>query len=125
MKLDDLSRYVIDYVNDNKLGIISYYKLHNLLAIIQAHYMLNFDRKCFKEGYSMYNAGAWVDGVDEKYSVHGGNHIYASKKPHFYMIGAYDRKIINEILDYYAPMSNLELVRLVSNSDKIHRFAEI
>lgn len=125
MKLDDLSRYVIDYVNDNKLGIISYYKLHNLLAIIQAHYMLNLDRKCFKEGYSMYNAGAWVDGVNEKYMFYAGTNIPATKKPRFYMIGTYDRKIINEILDYYAPMSNLELVRLVSDSDKIHRFAEI
>lgn len=125
--IPDLCEYIIDYINFNNLGIISFYKLQNLLCLIQITFFINYDCPCFEKNFYLYEAGAFIDDDYEifKYRVYGGGNIPTLKKNYSnYKIKDIDKKLINNVLNLYAPLSNLELINIILNSELCEKYAK-
>lgn len=70
----DVSRYIINYCNDNKI-FISNLKLQKLLYFVQAYFLIKKNEACFKEDIEAWTYGPVVPEAYHEFKGYGSNHI--------------------------------------------------
>jgi uncharacterized phage-associated protein len=126
----DISRYIINYCNDNDI-YISNLKLQKLLYFIQAYFLINKEnpRACFGERIEAWDFGPVVPKVyyefrrfnlsniisQHTYLEYDEDNIWNVKRKKFdsSVISKEDKKLIEEVVDYFLEYSPPELCKIV------------
>lgn len=122
---DSVAKIVIQYSN-NKRYSISNLKLQKILYFIQAIFLNEYNRACFKEEIEAWTFGPVVPSVYQKYKIFGANSIpeYACKDDSFVGLFSYnnsnnrlaispnDNDIICDIVDSLSGYSASDLVEI-------------
>lgn len=121
----EVSRYAIEYSNKKNYGI-SNLKLQKILYFIQAYFLVEASKKCFKEKIEAWNFGPVVPEVYREYKRFGGTNIPTmTSKLEFYnmwdvkrvpygeiTISDEDKKLIDDVIDHFSEYSATDLVKL-------------
>ncbi len=127
--VNDVARYVINYVNSNN-DLISNLKLQKVLYFIQAKFLTEVGYPCFKEEIEAWDFGPVIPSVYHEYKQHGAGYIPPVKKFFVYsddifeckyknysddIIDDCDKEVINSTIDECTPYSASQLVNLTHN----------
>ena len=128
----DISRYVINYCNENGYDVTNL-RLQKLLYFIQANFLVSkgLNYPCFEEEIEAWSFGPVVPEVYHEYKTHGNSQIPLIT--HFLVIDRQnflnsrfvnyrdpfendeDRNLVNEIADECNTFSTSELVEITHN----------
>lgn len=126
---DDVAEIVIRYSNERKYPI-SNLKLQKVLYFIQAIFLTEKKRECFKEEIEAWTFGPVVPSVYQKYKLFGANNIPASACNKNSLVNLFsstnnsfnkvrisdeDEKEIQDIVDSLSKYSATELVEITHN----------
>lgn len=75
----DISRYIINYVNDENKKV-SNLQLQKILYYVQANFLVKRNYPCFSENIVNWTYGPVVEEVYREYRIHGYSHIPYQKK---------------------------------------------
>ena len=126
----DVSRYIINYCNDNDSGI-SNLKLQKILYFVQAFFLISTPEQCFKEKIEAWEFGPVVPVAYREYKQFGGCNIpkinsYIEmdfenmwnskiKKYDGSIIADKDKERIKAVVNKFADYTATDLVRLTHN----------
>lgn len=126
----DISRYIINYSNNNNY-IISNLKLQKLLYFIQVYFLIETKKPCFNETIEAWDFRPVIPVAYDEYKGYAGTHIPHIKQYIEYdknniwntkrvdynnnMILIDDKKLINAIVDKLENYTSTDLVTLTQN----------
>lgn len=123
----EVARHIINYANSND-QLLSNLKLQKLLYFVQAEFLTSQGRTCFTDDIEAWNFGPVVPAVFREFKIFGSFHIPPVK--HYYVedesqtfnfrrvvfydieITDEDKTVIDEVVDYFADCSSVELTDL-------------
>ena len=123
----EVARHIINYANSND-QLLSNLKLQKLLYFVQAEFLTSQGRTCFTDDIEVWNFGPVVPAVFREFKIFGSFHIPPVK--HYYVedesqpfnfrrvvfydieITDEDKTVIDEVVDYFADCSSVELTDL-------------
>ena len=113
----DVAKYIIWYCKQKGYSI-SNLKLQKILYFVQAAFLVDCDRACFKEVIEAWDFGPVVPEVYHYFKIFGSANIPKSVAINAEIaIMRSDRPIINEMVDQCAEYSASALVELTHNQD--------
>ena len=112
----DVARYVINYCNQNHIGI-SNLKLQKVLYFIQAEFLVSNSGEdaCFNDRIEAWDFGPVVPSVYRHYKLYGSANIPATSAITYRDILPWDRDLIDGMIKKTAPYSAAELVQITHN----------
>lgn len=123
----EVARHIINYANSSD-QLLSNLKLQKLLYFVQAEFLTSQGRTCFTDDIEAWNFGPVVPAVFREFKIFGSFHIPPVK--HYYVedesqpynfrrvvfydieITDEDKTVIDEVVDYFADCSSVELTDL-------------
>lgn len=118
----DICYYIIKYSNDKDYGI-SNLKLQKLLYFIQAWFLVNAHRPCFKEKIEAWDFGSVVPEVYKEFSQYACMDILSVRR--YFNHGTWelesidalicetDKYLINQVVDRFANYTATDLLNLI------------
>lgn len=106
-----VAAYIVHYCN-RKGYLINNLKLQKILYFVQAQFLVNRGRPCFKEKIEAWQFGPVVPEVYHKYKFYGGTAIKSSNQYKMWNISNDDKKEIEVIVDECAKYSTSQLVNI-------------
>lgn len=126
----DICRYAINYSNKKNYGI-SNLKLQKILYFIQAYFLLQTHKPCFRENIEAWDFGPVVPEAYHEYKQYGSGDIPTVKSYLQFdsddiwnvervayddtLIKTEDKELINSVIDKFADYSATDLVSITHN----------
>ena len=97
---------------DEKGKTISNLKLQKILYFVQAEFLVDINKPCFREAIEAWDFGPVVPEVYREYKIYGSANIPASKKKSIMPISTNDISRIDGIVDECSEYSASQLVEI-------------
>lgn len=125
----DIARYIVNYYNKHN-SRITILKLHNLLYLIQAAFIMEYNKPCFDSKIEAWSYGPVVPAVQEKFKKYRYGALpsmtvwtefnektwkFESFEFDETIISEDDKTLINSILDYFDNYSSCSLSYITCN----------
>lgn len=107
----DICYYIIKYSNDKDYGV-SNLKLQKLLYFIQAWFLINTHRPCFKEKIEAWNFGSVVPEAYKEFSRYACMDIPFNHDD-WVLVSETDKQLINQVVDRFANYTATDLLNLI------------
>lgn len=104
----EVAEYIIEYASETG-SPVSNLKLQKLLYFVQAEFLVNTGKPCFREDIEAWSFGPVVDSVYRKYKRYGGLSIFYTDGATIVNIRKEDKERINEIVDQLREYSAAKL----------------
>lgn len=110
----DICNYIINH-EDTMGRSVSNLRLQKLLYFVQAQFLVAKNEPCFADTIEAWDFGPVVPNAYHHYKIYGGSIIPANTKT--VNLPAYDKSLIDQILDQCAKFSTTALVSITHHQD--------